>query len=126
MKKYIYYRSIDGENFDGEYECVEHEKELLKSCQSRNEIRFFDTDLIEMDNDNITRSLEDASVMYIKTEEAYTIAKSLADFYGTFLPSGIGFWSYEDYGAWEDLEEILREDKKIIDHKIKIFKEVMN
>ena len=126
MEKYTYYRSIDGENFDYEYECIGHEKELLNACQNRNEILFFDPDLIEMNNNDIVCSLEDAPVIYIKTEEAYTIARSLADYYGFSLPSGIGFWSCEGYGNWEDLEEILKEDKELIDHKIKVLEEVKN
>lgn len=124
MKKVIAYRALDGELFEDERKCLEHEGQ----CQFHFQAWITETDapccpedfgFLNLDSANAVSDLEDlmnATVIWVKDSDAIKILENIStEFLG--LEVGFNFW---DIDGWTTLEELKNRFNACVE-KVKYF-----
>lgn len=118
----IIYRAVDGTIFDSEDECLEYESKM-KIAAMNLKSRFFDSNGVLMDTNDLFNCLENGYYMELATvEEAKFIAEYSEKEVGTTIfyitPPSIGryYWD-ENRDEWHNVEELYA----IYADKLKIF-----
>lgn len=118
----IIYRAVDGAIFDSENECLEYESKMKVAAMNLKS-RFFDSDGVLLDINDLFNCLEKGYYMELATvEEAKFIAEysekevGMTIFYITSPTIGRYYWD-ENRDEWHNVEELYA----IYADKLKIF-----